>query len=71
MEYYTVSKMMKITGLSKDSVMARFRSVYAKQRWGVEVITLPDGGIRRVVPESALGKWKLEKGFYVGRPTLS
>jgi hypothetical protein len=66
---YTREQIKERFNLKKSTVIARFRSKYAKERWGVEVITLSDGSLRRVVPEEKLYLWEGNPS-YRGRPEV-
>jgi len=54
-------------GIYPQTVYKRFNSKYANKRWGVEKGFLPDGSIRKYVPNDKIDLWKQETR-YVGRP---
>jgi len=64
-----VKKVADIMRLSKDTVKDRFKSKYAKERWGVEMVKMPDGSFKRFVMGENLKLWKVPVGLYKGRPT--
>jgi len=51
----------------KSMVNNRFRSKYAKERWGVKEIQMPDGTIKKYVSEDKLYLWE-NNPDYRGRP---
>lgn len=59
----------KELGIYYQTVNKRMKSRYAEKRWGVEIEQLPDGSIRRVVPEDKLHLWTKNSG-YRGRPVF-
>jgi hypothetical protein len=68
-EQMGVTKVAEITGLPKDTVKDRFTSKYAKERWGVELVVMPDGSFKRFVMGTNIELWKVPVGLYKGRPT--
>lgn len=67
---YTAYAMTKMfPNLRVGTINARFKSKYAKERWGVEHGKWPDGKLKRYVPESMLYLW-LEDRTYQGRPKV-
>lgn len=64
---YTPVKINKEYGIKYPTIAKRFKSPYAKARWGVEEKLFPDGSFRRFVPEDKIHLWK-ENNNYVGRP---
>lgn len=50
-------------------VAKRFVSKYAEKRWGVVVVKLPDGSIKRYVPTDKLHLWT-QNINYVGKPVF-
>jgi hypothetical protein len=68
-DYYTAPELAEMFGLSIQTIYSRFKSPYARQRWGVTLFIRPDGSIQKVVQEESLSKWKTSKNGYVGRPT--
>lgn len=69
-ERYTISDLMKMFNKSYQTTSGRFRSPYAKERWGVEEIRMPDGSKRRFVPKGKVFLWE-EDPAYVGRPRFN
>ncbi len=69
MKYYTVKELSEKFGVSEQTIYSRFRSPYAKTRWGVVTIPRIDGSVKKGVPEDSLVKWFVETNSYVGRPT--
>jgi hypothetical protein len=65
---YSLPQVAEMTGEDYGTVWARANSKYAKQRWGVEKILLPDGSYRKFVPPSCIHLW-LNEDNMVGRPT--
>lgn len=57
-------------GIYYQTVNKRMKSRYAEKRWGVEIQQLPDGSIRRVVPEDKLHLW-IKNFSYRGRPVFN
>lgn len=50
------------------TVNKRMKSKYADKRWGVVEELLPDGTIKRYVPEDKIYIWR-QNPNYVGRPS--
>lgn len=68
-EYYTAPELAEMFNLPVQTIYSRFKSPYSQRRWGVTMIKREDGSIKKVVPAEDLGKWKVYKNSYVGRPT--
>lgn len=51
----------------KSLVNNRFKSKYAKTRWGVEEVRMPDGTVKRYIPKTKLFLWE-DNPDYRGRP---
>lgn len=66
---YTTTMICKELNMNYQKVSRRFNSKYSKQRWGVSEFTMPDGSIKKYVPESKLYLWKVEPN-YIGRPVF-
>lgn len=56
---------------SVHTVATRFRSKYAKERWGVIEVDMPDGTISRFVLRDKLHLWNVPVGLYRRRPKLN
>ena len=67
-KYYTAKELAKKFDINIQTVYSRFRSPYAKKRWGVTVVPRVDGSYQKVVGEDNLFKWFVETNNYVGRP---
>ena len=64
---YSIDKIAKKLNIKYITAWARFHSKYAKQRWGVVCLELPDGSKKLYVPEGSLYLWQKDK--YVTRPS--
>lgn len=51
----------------KPLVNNRFKSKYAKTRWGVEEVSMPDGSVKRHIHKNKLYLWEGNPD-YTGRP---
>ena len=67
-KYYTAKELSKKFDIDIQTVYSRFRSPYAKKRWGVVVVPRVDGSYQKVVEEENIYKWFVETNSYVGRP---
>jgi len=67
---YTATEIEERLGVKYQTANRRMKSPYAEARWGVEEEKLPDGSIRRVVPEEKLHLWENPVN-YRGRPIFS
>jgi len=56
---------------SINTVATRFRSKYAKERWGVQEIMLPDGTVNRFADRDKLNLWNVPVGLYRRRPKIN
>lgn len=65
---YNLPEIAKITGVDYGTVWARACSKYAKKRWGVVEIELPDGSVKKFVPKDKIHLW-VERNNVIGRPT--
>ncbi len=66
---WTAVRISKEMGIYFQTVDKRFHSKYAKERWGVVAGKLPDGSIKRYVPEDKIHLWENPTN-YVGRPVF-
>lgn len=66
---WTATKISKELGVYYQTVVKRFKSRYAATRWGVVREVLPDGTIRKYVPEDKIHLWR-QPTNYVGRPVF-
>lgn len=58
----------KLTRLSVATIYSRFRSKYAKEKWGVEKKYFEDGTYHYVVPEDKFEKlWRSKRIIKRGR----
>lgn len=64
---YGTGDIIKMFDIKPITVYKRFASKYAKERWGVEEITLPDGRVKRFVPKDKVYLWA-EEPEYRGNP---
>lgn len=64
---YNMSTVAKKVGIEYEIAWQRSRSKYAKERWGIVFILLPDGTKKPYVPEDKLYLW--QKGKYLTRPS--
>jgi hypothetical protein len=55
---YRPSEIARLFSLEPILVYTRFKSKYAHNRWGVEMVEMPDGTYKRFVPEDKLVLWK-------------
>jgi len=67
MKYYTASELAKKYNISYDRALARFHSPFAKERWGISILQMPDGKKKIYIPESSLHLWERTKKW--ARPT--
>lgn len=66
---YIATEIAEKFDMNYQTVHKRMTSPYADKRWGVQTEELPDGSIRRYVPEEKLNLW--EQDFdYRGRPVF-
>jgi len=66
---WTTRRISDELGIYFPNVCKRFTSKYAEKRWGVVKEVLPDGSVRRYVPEDKIYLWK-QGTNYVGRPVF-
>ena len=64
---YMATEIAKKLKINYQTANKRMKSPYAKERWGVKEIELPDGSVKRVVPEEKLHLWRNPVN-YRGRP---
>ena len=69
MKKYIATEIEKMYEICYQTVNKRMKSKYAQKRWGVEIEDLPDGSIRRYIPEDKLPLWE-SKVSYKGRPVF-
>lgn len=67
---YTAVDISRKLGINYQTVNKRLNSPHAAKRWGVQFKSMPDGSIKRYVPESKLHLWRADTK-YVGRPVFS
>jgi len=66
---YTAYGIAKLLGIKTVTASQRFRSPYAKERWGVESRVDRYGYVKRYVPEHRVDMWREHKN-YMGRPVF-
>lgn len=61
MKYYSARDLANKYGMSYARAYMRFDSPFAKERWGVELLELPNGDKKLYVPENKLKLWERTK----------
>lgn len=69
-DLFDVPRLTKELGIPEQTGYTRFRSRYAKERWGVNFYEMAGGTYKKFVHKKDLALWKEPVINYKGRPAI-